>query len=94
MAKGGARPGSGRKLGSATTKTREIANALAANGLTPLEHMLQVLRDPDSSASEKQWAAQNAAPYIHPKLSSVQVGGDQSGVPIQHAVRVEFVKKA
>jgi len=43
---GGARKGSGRKLGAATKKTREIADDLAADGgITPLEWMLSVLRE-------------------------------------------------
>jgi hypothetical protein len=45
MAHGGARPGSGRKLGAATAKTREIANGAAEAGETPLEFMLRVMRD-------------------------------------------------
>lgn len=46
MARGGAREGAGRKLGSANAKTREIANKAAENGLTPLEYMLEVMRSP------------------------------------------------
>lgn len=42
--RGGARKGAGRKAGSATIKTREIANGAAAAGLTPLEYMLEVMR--------------------------------------------------
>ena len=43
---GGARKGSGRKLGAATKKTREIADKLAADGgLLPLGWMLSVLRE-------------------------------------------------
>ncbi len=38
--RGGRRPGSGRKAGSATVKTREIADKAAQAGITPLEVML------------------------------------------------------
>ena len=41
---GGARPGSGRKKGSATLKTRAIADAAAAAGITPLEVMINTMR--------------------------------------------------
>jgi len=45
---GGARTGSGRKVGAATKKTREIADNLAADGgITPLEYLLQVMRTTD-----------------------------------------------
>lgn len=39
--RGGARKGAGRKAGSATTKTRAIADKAAASGITPLEVMLE-----------------------------------------------------
>jgi len=43
---GGFRKNSGRKKGAATRKTREIANKASIDGgLTPLEFMLQVLRE-------------------------------------------------
>jgi hypothetical protein len=42
--RGGARPGAGRKAGTANKKTREIANRAAAEGLTPLEVMLKAMR--------------------------------------------------
>lgn len=45
MAKGGARPGAGRKPGSATRKTREIAEQASADGITPLEVMLRAMRE-------------------------------------------------
>lgn len=37
---GGARKGAGRKTGSATKRTREIADKAAASGVTPLDVML------------------------------------------------------
>ena len=43
---GGARKGSGRKVGAATKKTREIADRLAAcDEISPLEFMLETLRE-------------------------------------------------
>lgn len=41
MARGGARPGAGRKQGSLTTKTRAIAERAMATGKTPLEIMIE-----------------------------------------------------
>lgn len=41
--RGGARKGAGRKAGSATKKTREIADRAAAEGITPLEVMLRAM---------------------------------------------------
>ena len=43
--KGGARPGSGRKEGSLTKRTREIAEVAAAQGITPLEVMMSTMME-------------------------------------------------
>jgi hypothetical protein len=73
--KGGARPGAGRKPGSANKKTREIADKAAQDGITPLEVMLEAMRefrvkgDLEKAAS----VAKDAAPYMHPRLSSVEM---------------------
>ena len=90
MPVGGRRPGSGRKLGSATKRTREVANAAIANGITPLEYMLGRLRDPEASADDKRWAANAAAPYVHPRLASTVVQGGSS--PVRHDITVRFIK--
>jgi hypothetical protein len=83
--RGGPRAGAGRKAGSATTKTREIADKAAADGITPLEVILKAMRvnlsrfdatsDPDHLAAAAIFA-KDAAPYIHPRLSAVEVDGN------------------
>lgn len=75
--RGGKRPGAGRKRGSggggkATTKTREIANKAAAEGLTPLEYLLAVLRNPKAEPHARLDAAKAAAPYVHPRLAPIE----------------------
>ena len=76
MARGGARPGAGRKQGAITKKTREIANKASSEGVTPLEFMLQVMRDEDAERAERLDMAKAAAPYIHPRLAAVEHSGD------------------
>lgn len=76
MAHGGARTGAGRKAGSTTTKTREIADGAVASGQSPLEYMLNVMRDPGADEKRRDEMAKSAAPYIHPRLSSVQADVD------------------
>ena len=76
MTRGGKRPGAGRKAGAATKRTREIADKLAGSGVTPLDVMLarmkgQALDGIGSITDEQFQAAVAAAPYIHPRLSSV-----------------------
>ena len=43
--KGGVRPGAGRKAGSLTKRTREIAEVAAAQGITPLEVMMSAMME-------------------------------------------------
>lgn len=72
--RGGARPGAGRKPGSANKKSQEIAAKLMAEGLTPLEYMLRVMRDEKEDAARRMDAAKSAAPYMHPKLAPLEQG--------------------
>lgn len=71
--RGGARKGAGRPAGAATKKTREIADKAASEGLTPLEYMLQIMRDEAEEPRARLNAAISAAPYVHAKLSSVEM---------------------
>lgn len=77
--KGGAREGAGRKKGSPNKKTAETQKAVEESGVTPLEYMLQVMRDPMNEAKERLSAAVAAAPYVHAKLSSVELTGKDGG---------------
>ena len=52
--KGGARPGAGRKTGSLTKRTRQIAEAVATQGVTPLEVMMKVMHQLYEEASNVQ----------------------------------------
>jgi hypothetical protein len=79
MARGGARPNAGRKPGSATQKTRAIADAAASEGLTPLEYMLGLLRNEANAQAVRFEAAKAAAPFIHAKLSSIEASGPDGG---------------
>lgn len=86
MARGGKREGAGRKAGSVTTKTRETADKAVEEGLTPLEYMLKILRDEGQTPSNRMWAAEKAAPYVHAKLASVEHKGEDGG-PLQIIVK-------
>lgn len=79
MARGGQRPGSGRKRGSANVKTSEIARRAAAEGITPLEYMLNVLRDDSAEPNLRFEAAKAAAPYMHPRLAAIEHTGKDGG---------------
>lgn len=78
MARGGTRPGAGRKAGAPNKASAERQAAVEASGLTPLEFMLDILRDDTKSMESRCWAAEKAAPFVHPKLSAVQVDANVS----------------
>lgn len=131
--KGGKREGAGRPKGALTKKTREIAERAAAEGMTPLEVMLdnmrhfqKVARDAEATLEgltaeeftgkvgedatpEQQFkflmaqvkqtfglrlsaqdCARDAAPYMHPKLASIEHTGRDGG-PVSVVHRVELV---
>jgi hypothetical protein len=65
------------------------AEALAqirASGPTPLEVMLQVMRDETVEPAKRLDAAKAAAPYVHPRLASVAVG-NRDNKPFEQVIR-------
>lgn len=86
--KGGARPGAGRKKGAATHKTREYADKAAAEGVLPLQVMVESMRraweravaETDLEKKKELYReaasfAHDAAPYMHPKMQPVDGRG-------------------
>lgn len=93
------RSGAGRPKGSKlATRTRKIAEHLAAEGMTPLEYLLRVMHAPSDHEDAKIQAqremlrfeaAKAAAPYMHPRLAAVELTGE-GGRPIE-VMRIERV---
>lgn len=71
MARGGARPNSGRKKNSPNKATKEREERVRASGITPLDYMLQVMRDTKADKARRDDMAKAAAPYVHPKFSAI-----------------------
>src|SRR6516165_4428113 len=74
--RGGRRQGSGRPVGSKNQRTVEIARAAAEAGITPIEVMLGAMRElwavgTPEAKREAAEIAKDAAPYIHPRLASI-----------------------
>ena len=86
MAHGGARQGSGRKKSALEERSRKAAERAVAEGITPLDYMLNVLRNEAESPANRMWAAEKAAPYVHAKLASVEHSGTDGG-PLQVVVK-------
>jgi hypothetical protein len=79
-----------------------IADRAMADGLTPLEYMLKVMRtEPDPTLEPRELtsaivmrfeAAKAAAPYIHPRLAAVEHSGPD-GEALMPPV-IQFVRDA
>jgi hypothetical protein len=48
-----------------------IAKALA-EGITPVEFMLKLMRDDTADPKERAWAAEKSAPYLHPRPAPLE----------------------
>jgi hypothetical protein len=88
MAKG--RKTGGRQRGVPNKATAKRQEEIASSGLTPLEFMLMALRDESKDFLTRFEAAKAAAPYVHPKLSSVEASGKNGG-PIETVTTIELV---
>lgn len=84
MPRGGKRDGAGRRKGCLGRKTLEIAKDSLASGLTPLEVMLKAMKVHAAAGRWDQAAhfAMMSAPFIHPRLATVQHSGAGGG-PIE-----------
>ncbi len=85
--RGGKRSGSGRPKGVPNKANAERQAAIAASGLTPLDYMLDILRDKTRNDQVRMEAARSAAPYVHPKLASIEHGGKDCG-----PIKIEEIK--
>ena len=70
MAKGGYRPGAGRKKGSLTKEKKEALIRAEEMGILPLDYMLMATKQlwNEGKVSEAGDMASKAAPYIHRKM--------------------------
>ncbi len=71
----------GRKRGSknkATVAKEHAAKTGANKNLTPLAHLLKIMRDPKQPLEVRNWAAAQAAPYMHPRLKSTEIRNPDS----------------
>jgi hypothetical protein len=93
MARG--RKTGGRQRGARNRATEEARAAAAATGVTPLDYMLLVMRDPKAEPKRRDAVAMAAAPYLHPKLSSIDAKLNapekDEGTEEAVSIRVSFV---
>jgi hypothetical protein len=73
MAKvGGARPGAGRPAGSLRQRHQDAVTKALAVGKSPVEFMLEIMRNENTDPRDRQWAAEKVAPYVHPRPAPIE----------------------
>ena len=80
----------GRTAGTPNKKTAETVKAIEESGLTPLEYMLTVMRNDLEEPRTRLNAALGAAPYVHAKLSSIELSGVNGG-PLETVTTIELI---
>lgn len=86
MSHGGARPNAGRKRGAVARIDAEArAKVLEGDEETPLQFLLRIMRTSQDEARQVD-AAKAAAPYVHARLSSVDVG-NKDDKPFEQVIR-------
>ncbi len=92
----GAAPGErrgGREKGTpnkATAALRALAADLMTAGESPLDFLTRVYRDERHPIDLRVEAAGKAAPYVHPKLATVTLQGEDES-PVRVVTRIELV---
>jgi hypothetical protein len=86
---GGKRSGAGRKLSSLTLKSRRVAEIAASKGKTPLEYVLSVMNDETADLERRDWAAETAMAFVHPRLVMVARTDDKPRTV--NNITVEFI---
>jgi len=98
MPGGGSKPGErrgGRKKGSGNLKSRMIADKAMAEGITPLEVMLETMRElyHEGKKLDACAIAKDAAPYVHPRLQAIEHAG-KNGDAIQVETKADLTEGA
>ncbi|CAB4141041.1 hypothetical protein UFOVP413_15 [uncultured Caudovirales phage] len=89
--RGGKRENAGRKPGAVTQITRAIAEEKLPEGITPLEVLLETMREAWHKG-EKTTAcaiAKDAAPYCHAKIAPVDKETGKTAAPIMYYIPIE-----
>ena len=93
MAKGGARPGSGRPAGKANKRSQEIQDRLEKLGCDPIEGMAVIAMDPNTDDSLKMQCYKELAQYIAPKRKAIDMEASLDGNVTIEVVRVSDLEK-
>jgi hypothetical protein len=81
----------GRPAGAVSKSYAEARRVAAATGTTPLEYMLQVMRDPGVPNARRDTMAIAAAPYMHARLAQLKHIPVDPNAPQREVHRIERV---
>ncbi len=70
---GGRRAGAGRPQGARNIRSEETAKEIAASGLTPLQYLMDIVRDDAAPRKDRIECARAAAPFCHARLSAIEM---------------------
>ncbi len=79
----------GRQKGTGNKATAKLAAEVAKSGKTPLQFLLDRMRNAKASMAERIECAKAAAPYVHPKLASIEHKGKDDAPAIKHNHMIE-----
>ena len=91
--RGGKRAGAGRPQGAVAKVSAEARKKAAAEGVTPLDYMLSVMRDSEADVKRRDAMAVAASPFLHPRLSNVEHKGEGGGPIKVSVVRFDHASK-
>ncbi len=77
---------------SAAKRRRRASAAVADEGLTPLQYMVQVLRDESQTHAVRMDAAKTVAPYLHARLATAE--GQKAGLEQLDKALLALVERA
>lgn len=77
MPRGGLRDNKGgRPKGGKSSAVLDAIERAKATGELPLDYMMRVMRDPTVENKRRDYMASAAAPFLHAKLSNIEVSQD------------------
>lgn len=86
MPRGGSRAGAGRPRGSKVKKTAELALQAGAEGLSPVELLLGIVRDENQPLTFRAHCAGIVLPFVTPRLAAVTIERKSNSDLIQQLI--------
>jgi hypothetical protein len=93
----------GRRQGVVNKRTRQQQAEIVKSGISPLDYMLKVMRDPKVEADRRDRMAAAAAPFQHPRLAvidstvraevTVKLSADELRARAREAIRAAFAER-